>query len=147
MLARAWRAFWARLPRMRRPPKQTATSCSRTCGGVKKAVTQVMESIRFCRASERGIASGSCDPAHRRCLTSKRGTRALCAHVTQPLTGGLRSWHARDEVSIASHVCCSPPKELSGGPDNSPMLKGVPLRKGIQFSGVPCEVFWRVHLS
>ena len=56
--------FWAQLPRMRRPPKQMATSCSSTCGGVKKAVAHVRESIRFCRASERGMASGSCDPAH-----------------------------------------------------------------------------------
>lgn len=45
-----------------------ATSCSSTCGGVKNAVAQVMESIRFWRASERGIASGSCDPAREAAL-------------------------------------------------------------------------------
>jgi hypothetical protein len=105
MLAREWRAFWARLPRMRRPPKQTATSCSRTCGGVKKAVAQVMESIRFCRASDRGIANGSCDPAHRRSLTLKRGNGALCAHVLQIFIGS--SGHGMLGMRSALHQMCA----------------------------------------
>ena len=59
-----------------------ATSCSSTCGGVKKAVAQVRESIRFCRASERGMASGSCDPAH----PPSTGAYALIRCQTQTLT-------------------------------------------------------------
>jgi hypothetical protein len=55
--------FCALLPRISLPPKHTATSFSAMCGGLCAAVAQVSASIRFWRASLRGLASGSWLPA------------------------------------------------------------------------------------
>ena len=72
-----------------------ATSCSSTCGGVKKAVAQVRESIRFCRASERGMASGSCDPAHAPSTVAKqRGVPCVSWYASR--------WAGKDVMSLHS---------------------------------------------
>jgi hypothetical protein len=44
------------------PPKHTATSSMATCGGENPAVAHVTASMRFCRASDRGMSSGSWEP-------------------------------------------------------------------------------------
>ena len=42
-----------------------------TCGGLKYDVAQVIASMRFCRASDLGFASGNWDPAETHADMSK----------------------------------------------------------------------------
>lgn len=61
-------------------------TCSWTWGGLKKAVRQVRESMRFWRASERGIASGSCEP-----VTMIGFRKPVCTHApTHPQGTSVR---------------------------------------------------------
>ena len=72
------------------PPKHTATSSSATCGGEKPAVAHVTASIRFWRASERGMSSGSCEPVRmmglRKPASISDSALAVYAIVSVPCT-------------------------------------------------------------
>ena len=96
--------------------RSTATASSATCGGEKPAVAHVTASIRFWRASERGMSSGSCEPVR---MMGLRKPASISDSALAVYGHRVRAVHHDERRVRAAAACPAPWRSRSTPPGRS----------------------------